>query len=166
MQDANLKGYRLCCQPLEPEEHDILSQLDGGIVHCLPVDQYSNSIYYPFVVPIFRAMPLENVREAIMNKLMQFDIKYNYGKDRGGKEIYRPLTEEQLAAVTINYAEFKTSRRNIDYSHVTVREFAKHETLVDFPKGQNFVNIGLEFNVEYQRDENQRGNGQLKINAA
>lgn len=51
--------------------------------------------------------------------------------------------------MVLNYAEFKSSRRQIDYSKVILRDFGKHEAYVEFPKGQVFVNIGIEFQLNY-----------------
>lgn len=139
---------------------------DCGLLFCIPVDQYISSFSFPFFVPIYRGLPLEEVREAIIHKVAKYDLKFDYGKDHLGNTVTKSLSHDQIQSMILNYAEFKTSRRQIDHSKVTVRDFGKQDTHVEFPKGQNFVNIGLEFNLSYQCDENQRDNGQLKINAA
>ncbi|TNV72060.1 hypothetical protein FGO68_gene3693 [Halteria grandinella] len=161
MQEVVSKNLYLCVHPVSGEEYQLMKNENQGLLFCIPVDQYGNAFTYPFFMPILRGTPLDEVRQMLIEKVGKYQISYHYSKDE-----WRVIEFEQIQTMVLNYAEFKSSRRQIDYSKVILRDFGKHETYIEFPKGQVFVNIGIEFQLNYQSDENQRNNGQLKINAA
>lgn len=56
-------------------------------------------------------MSIEEVRNAIIQKMFSLKMIYEYGTDDNNKSIMREITFEQKENFILNTVDFKTSRR-------------------------------------------------------
>jgi hypothetical protein len=124
------------------------------------VDQLTYCIGEPFVVFVNKNTPKEKVREEIVNRMLDLRILYEYGKDPQTKlSIIRELTFEQKSLALMYYCEYKTSRRSVIYEEFSLREPAKDGEFLEYKQGTNYIHMAMEVQVDYQVDEQKRGNG-------
>ena len=134
------------------------------MIFCLTVDQYTNRVGNPFCIPIERTWTVGLIKQTIIEKLQAFTIEYNAYRDSRNKSEILVVTQEQIIGGELNYMEFKTTRRETNYHQFSCEHTDQDQnSLLDFKKGESFLNLAFMLWLTYKEDNTQRNN-QLKIN--
>jgi hypothetical protein len=97
------------------------------------VNQYTRVLFNPFFIVLPKNALIDQVRQAIVEKLASMNIIYRYGSEDDGekkKDIWHEVQFEQKSNMLFYTLEYKMSRRNTIFS-----DFLLHE----LPKGEDFL---------------------------
>lgn len=154
----------------EQEKHLLYNNLDQypGLIFCKLVNQYTRTLFHPFFIILPKNTLIEQVREALQEKLYKMHITYKYGTQQiegseSKEEIWWEVPFETKTNMLFYNLEYKTSRRNINFGDFMLHELAKGEEMLSYKQGSNVINIGVELSLDYKDDRDKRSNNALKI---
>lgn len=104
--EAKRANLHIAVTTVSDDELRRMQGFEPGIVLCLPVNQYNRTMFAPFFVVVSKNSKLEQVREAILDKIMGFTWRYDYGPDE-----LREVDFETKANFIAYTCEYKASRR-------------------------------------------------------
>ncbi|CDW77585.1 ubiquitin carboxyl-terminal hydrolase 12-like [Stylonychia lemnae] len=163
IEEAQRKNYEFRISAIQPEELLMMEekQIYTGFLYCTIVDQQNRVIHNPFITVIPKNLPKDQVREAIISKLLTYNVTYNHRRSRDQQD------EQEVSEITkgdadISYIEYRSLRRVILYNSFTLRDIPKDSFYLDFQK-LNQLHIAVEIQLLYEEDDHVYRGNQLKI---